>query len=216
MLGETHMATGLLASGITLPVMESIHLQAWLSQVSHGKWTNIETGVLWIGLCVAGSIIPDLDEIHSIGTRRVEALIRLALLALLLLLAMQHGGFSPLSGMILTIGVLTLFGGEMARKVTMLLIVIASVMLGVLNMKYGTGFLAGTILIALWSGITAFVAHRTFTHSLLGMFIMGVGLDLALLPLREVVLVYPVMIGYLMHLLADAVSGGVPVLWPLE
>ncbi len=217
MLGKTHMATGLLVSIVTLPMVEVIRPQAWLSQASHGNFVNMEMAALWIGLGIVGSILPDLDEFHSIGTRKVEAVVRTILILFFLLLTVQHsGGFTTLSFILLFAGIATLLGGETARKISMLMMAMACMVLAFLNAKLGTDFLTGMFLLAAWSTVTAFVAHRTFTHSLMGLIVLGWGLGLALLPLHMLLLTYPVVFGYLVHLLADSVSGGIPVLWPLS
>ncbi len=215
MLGKTHMATGLLASIVTLSMVDAVHPRAWLVQASHGNFLNLETAALWIGLGVVGSILPDLDEFHSIGTRKVEAIVRTILMLFFLLLTVQHGGFNTLSLIVLVAAVLTLMGGEMARKISMLMIAMGCIVLAIIDAKYGTSFLTGMMLMAVWSTITAFVAHRTFTHSLFGLLVLGIGLGMALTPLHLLLLTYAVVIGYIVHMLADTVSGGVPVLWPL-
>ncbi len=216
MLGKTHMATGLLASIVTLPMVDTVHLKVWFSQASRGNFVNLEIAALWIGLGVVGSILPDLDEFHSIGTRKVEAVVRTILLLFFLFLTEQHGRFNTLSLIVLIVGVLTLMGGEIARKISMLMLALGCIVLLIMDAKYGTNFLSGMVLLTVWSIITAFVAHRTFTHSLLGLLVLGAGLGMALTPLHLLLLTYAVVIGYIVHLLADAVSGGVPVFWPLR
>lgn len=214
MLGKTHMATGLLVSVITLPIV--MYPQQLTAEILRGQFVSFELASLWVGLGVVGSILPDLDEFHSIGTRKVEAVIRIVLILLFVALTMRHHGVTLLSIVVLTAGIVTFFGGENARKIAMLTITVLLAIVGVLYMNFGTGLLIGCMLMAVWSVITAFVGHRTFTHSLTGLALMGVGLGLVLSAVHQIPFVYPLILGYVVHLVADVVSGGIPPLWPMH
>ena len=217
MLGRTHMATGLLISMATLPLMEKINVPTVSMQAGLGHSQPIEDAVLWIGLGVVGSLIPDLDEFHSIATRKVEGLARIVLILFFIWLGWQHGGFNVLTIAIILVGVTTLFGGDMARKSAMLMMAIALLLAGILyDISLGGTFAFGMTLLAMWSAATSFGHHRTFTHSSLGLLLFGAGGQLAFGALHVGWLLIPVLLGYTVHLAADMVSGGVPLWWPIH
>lgn len=147
MLGRTHMAIGLAATAVAV-------------QNAH---------VLPVSLAVAGiaSLIPDLDERHSLMRRKID--VAGMPTSLILLLAADAGMY--MYGYIQTLPAL---------------------------------LFAGFFILAYFS------SHRSFTHSLLGLFVF----------LSAVYMSFPqyivlTAIGYAMHLLADVcVNTGIELFWP--
>lgn len=68
-----------------------------------------------------------------------------------------------------------------------------------------------------------FLAHRTISHSLLGLF-LTYEITMYLMPkifnatfVEPIVVAYALIIGYISHLLLDLITtGGIPLLWPMK
>jgi membrane-bound metal-dependent hydrolase YbcI (DUF457 family) len=77
--------------------------------------------------------------------------------------------------------------------------------------------LSAAMLLAIWTVGAMFTHHRTFTHSLFGLAIFGVGVRIALKGFSHLPLELAsegVILGYALHMAADAIAGGVPLFWP--
>ena len=216
MIGKTHLATGLLVSVVALPfwlpnfTVTPIH--PWLAIVL----ANPEPSLLWITVGTMASVIPDLDEFHSFATRKAEWIVRAILFLLFFWLCVKHTGLSALGIAVLFAGIATSLGGNFARKIAMLSISGLCVTLAFVEGFYGTMVIDGLLLLALWSAITAFVAHRTFTHSLFGFLLFAFGVEFSISSFPDHFLLYPLLLGYSIHLLADSISGGIAFFWPLR
>ncbi len=221
MLGHTHMAIGAVGSVVAASLV--LHLAHWesLRQVveGHGQPHLLVAESVLVVSALVGSLLPDLDQPDSLMARKVErvgqVVIVLALLALLFLFHMELSlvawGFAILLAMAMgTRGHL--------RKIGLGLLGVGILGLGI----HRDISLTGAVLLVFWTVGALFTPHRTFTHSLFGLVLLTVGLFVVLdartlgygLPLS--VAVWGIFIGYVLHLLADMVSGGESLLWPLR
>jgi|GEM_PF-1884915 len=212
MLGRTHMAVGAGAACLLLPVvLQSSGIPAW-HDITSGNWSALIHSAEFIVASVVGSIAPDLDESHSLLAQKVEVLGRLLLLiAIIGLTLWAHIALTPLEWAawgFLTFSMLT--RANWARKIALLALAAGALYaagLGVMSTAGGIG-------LALWCVGAAFTSHRTWTHSLAGLAcLVPAGLWMMNHGLARWVTGF--VIGYVLHLIADFVSGGVPLFYPL-
>ena len=212
MLGRTHMAVGAGAACLLLPVvLQSSGIPAW-HDITSGNWPTLNQSAEFVAASVVGSIAPDLDESHSLLAQKVEVLGRLLLLiAIIGLTLWAHIALTPLvwvAWSFLAFSVLA--RANWARKIALLALAAGAIYaagLGVMSTAGGIG-------LALWCIGAAFTSHRTWTHSLAGLASLipeGIGMMNHGLALWAIGFV----IGYVLHLIADFVSGGVPLFYPL-
>ena len=209
MLGRTHMAVGMLGAAALVPVVMHGGIHAEL--VHHLSLVRLEDVVAVIAGGAVGGLLPDLDHRNSLAARRVEVIGQVVIFATLLYLA----SFLHLQGLYMAIGaVVSLFSallckGELSRKVALFLIAAVCLYLAFIHHM---SWLSG-ILFAAWA-IGAFsFDHRTFTHSLLGLVTFGVA-AVSTMTAHTEVLAWFLLLGYVLHLVADSISGGIPLLWP--
>lgn len=215
MLGRTHMAVGAVGGAILAPVI--LHMP-WVPvrQVVHGHLTTLPHGlvmeVMLAGAAVVGSMLPDLDQRDSLMAHKVERIGQFVLIGLLIaLMVLFHWMGSYMTwALVILFGVLFGVRSNVTRVTG----------LGVLGALLMTLLLRGSIssiggfLLVLWNVGVMFTRHRTFTHSGFGCMLFGVGTWMSLVPFHLHVMAVGIMIGYVLHLLADAVSGGIPILFP--
>ncbi|RIV26158.1 hydrolase [Alicyclobacillaceae bacterium I2511] len=219
MLGRTHMAIGAVGSVVVAPVIlrfahwESLR-QAWGGQ---GQPHLLMAEALLVGSAVVGSLLPDLDQPDSIMAKKVERVGQgVLLIALLALLFFLHLELSLVAwGFAMLLAIVMGTRGH-TRKIGLGILGAGILGLGI----HGDLPWAGAILLALWTAGALFTAHRTFTHSLFGVVALTAGMFVVLdgrtlgYGLSFSVAVWGLFVGYVLHLLADMVSGGVPLLWP--
>ncbi|MHB1681289.1 MAG: metal-dependent hydrolase [Bacilli bacterium] len=209
MLGRTHMAIGALSA---------IGASTWLLGA---PWIPAQHGLhdpsalvreAWVvGAMVLGSVLPDLDESHALLARKVETGARLAVLLFVAwLFVSHHEAVTALSSGTLALVALALFvPADLARKLALGGLSLLALYAGVSKSLPITGAAA----LAVWSFGAALTAHRTFTHSLPGLVMLASGLFYSV-PGAYGSLSMAVLLGYGLHMAADAIAGGVPLFWP--
>ena len=239
MLGRTHMAIGVLAASTLIPlVTHTPHftLLGGVQQGVQGMPQPILQGVALVLGGLIGGLAPDLDESHSLAARKVEGITRLVVagLALVLTIALHVPLlYIGLSGLL---ALLFVSNANRARRVGLCVIAAVALWVGV----SAVAPFAGAVSLALWCIGAAFIRrrtssdqqhggranaepnpahatddeHRTFTHSLLGAALFVLAALTLLAPLHMTTAAYGVTVGYLLHLVADIPSGGVPLAWP--
>ncbi|MFB5191283.1 metal-dependent hydrolase [Alicyclobacillus fastidiosus] len=213
MLGRTHMAIGALGAVLVLPVLlHDSTAHSMVESVGHGHINQATQLIEGVVVGALGGIVPDLDQKDGLMTRKVERIGQLAMLgSLIILLITMHLWSSPIA---LGIAICMFFSfvhhAEWVRKTSLILLAVGSVYFGMRFPDYAEIGICS----AIWFGVTAFSKHRTFTHSLLGFAIAGFTL-VQLGKLQHLVWLSDVAIlGYGLHMVADAVAGGIPLFWP--
>ncbi|SDW95320.1 inner membrane protein [Marininema mesophilum] len=98
-----------------------------------------------------------------------------------------------------------LFRSIKYRSVALALLGAAIVLLGILK-----GLALWVVLAGVYAMAVAFIPHRSFTHSLLSLFLVA-----GITYMAEPTYIWPLVAGYLSHLLADSITaGGIPLFWP--
>ena len=215
MLGRTHMAIGALGAALTVPMLlHDANAHSMVIQSGRGVLTSVEQITAGIVVGALGGILPDLDQKDALMTRRIEGVGRAAtLIALGALLWTLHLWVQPITWLGAFILYLAVVGhAEWMRKVSLILLALGTVGWGVTHKVW----LEVAVLAAVWLVVTTFSAHRTFTHSLIGLGIAGlvlmrIGTHAHMPWLAEITL-----LGYVLHLTADAIAGGISLLWPYK
>ncbi|MCI0184757.1 metal-dependent hydrolase [Sulfoacidibacillus ferrooxidans] len=208
MLGRTHMAIGAIGATVITPLLIRF---PW-EPISAMRTVNLVPEALVVVGAVLGSLVPDLDESHSLLARKAEMVGRIAfLLIALYVLFVGHVPLTPFSLVGYALLAFTLFSrANLMRKIALGavgLFAIYGVVTHVMPWVAGLAFFA-------WSMGAAFTSHRTFTHSVLGIGLFSLGMMMSLHGLWAVC-AEAAMAGYALHLIADGIAGGVPLLWPL-
>lgn len=213
MLGRTHMAIGAAAACLLLPLATNTgHTAVW-QELTLGHGHALIRSAAFVAATIMSSILPDLDESHSLLAQKVEMFGRLLLLlGLIGVIVTLHVHLSWLGWLTWGLFALSLLtNANWARKVALLVLaagaLYAASVLGVLSLAGGFG-------LTVWCVAAAFSAHRTWTHSLLG-FACLIPAGLWLTHHQEGIWADGLLLGYTLHLIADSVAGGIPVLYPL-
>jgi len=216
MLGRTHMATGAAGAAVLAPVI--LHMP-WVTvrQVVDGHLTTLPHGLvleaMLVGAAVVGSVIPDLDQRDSLMAHKVERIGQFVVIGLLIaLMVLFHWTRSYMTwAFVILFGVLSGVRSNVTR-------VVGLGVFGALLMSLvlrGNISPIGGLLLVLWIAGAMFTKHRTFTHSGFGSVLFGIGTWMILVPFHLHEMAVGFLTGYVLHLLADAVSGGIPILYPL-
>lgn len=218
MLGRTHMAIGSLGAAITAPII--LHSQ-WetLRQLGNGHLMTAPHTIIAeatiVAAAVTGSIIPDLDQADSLMAHKVERIGQVVIIGILIaLVIMMHLQNSVTAwAFVLLFGLLAGARGNLPRILGLAVLSAGLIFLGV----HKDIPLAGSILLTIWALGAMFTVHRTFTHSIPGLLIFGAGVVITLQSIHGMHLWMAsdgLIIGYILHLAADAPAGGIPLLWP--
>jgi membrane-bound metal-dependent hydrolase YbcI (DUF457 family) len=218
MLGRTHMAIGALGAALIAPII--LHTQ-WetLRQLGNGHLLTMpHTAVAEatvVAAAVAGSIMPDLDQADSLMAHKVERIGQFMIFAILAgVVVMLHLQTSmTMWALVLMFGLLSGARGNIPRILGLGVLAAGLVFLGI----HRDIPLTGAILLAVWGVGAMFTVHRTFTHSLLGLAMFGAGAVVTLHSIHGMnlsIVSTGLITGYVLHLMADAFAGGVPLLWP--
>lgn len=216
MLGRTHMAIGAVGAVTIAPIIVQGGPWEPIRQMIHGHGASLPHSLIieamLVGAAVVGSVSPDLDQPDSIMAHKVERIGQIVILALLfaLMLLLHWLGSYLAWAFVILFGILAGTRSNVTRVVGLGLL--GSLILS-LALQGTISFLGGILLVS-WIAGAMFTKHRTFTHSGLGMTLFGVGTFMTLAPLHLHVAAVGLVVGYALHLLADAVSGGVPVFYP--
>jgi len=211
MLGRTHMAIGALGAVLTVPIL--LHGgDAHVMLTGHGSFFKVEQIVAgWLAGALGG-ILPDLDQKDSLMSRRVErigqAIAFFVFTGLFITLHLWMSLTTVIIGVFALLAVLS--QAEWMRKASLLLIAAGILGWGLTHESW----FEVAILVAIWLVVTTFSAHRTFTHSFIGLSIAGVTLIQLGIRLHVSWLTETVLLGYALHLAADTLAGGIPFLWP--
>jgi len=217
MLGRTHMAIGALGMIAAYPVIQHVQWEP-ISHILHsssGMPHSIVTEATIVFASVVGSIIPDLDQPNSMMAHKVERIGQIAIIAALLasvfLLHLQASMTAWI--FVLIFGWLSSTRGNSSRLAGLGVLGAGIIILGL----YHNIPIFSATLLAIWAVGAMFTYHRTFTHSLLGLAIFGVGVWTALKGFSHLHLELAsdgLILGYALHMAADAIAGGVPLFWP--
>lgn len=214
MLGRTHMAYGALGATILVPfLLHDTSAHSMMTSAMQGHFKPVQSLVEGIVAGALGGILPDLDQKDGLMTRQVERIGQVAMLAtLVVLLAMLKLWLHPVAiGIALFLFLSFVHHAEWVRRTSLILLMLGAVYF---EMDYTNYIEVGTFA-AIWFGITAFSKHRTFTHSILGFGVAAFTLIQVGNHFHVMWLAGAAMLGYGLHLLADAIAGGVPMLWPV-
>ncbi|MFD1674848.1 metal-dependent hydrolase [Alicyclobacillus fodiniaquatilis] len=216
MLGRTHMAIGALAGvAITpcllhssLPLLTHTHFNIAKPTLPHA----LETDALLVVSSIIGSTFPDFDEQNSLLSRKAEKLVQLltflAVVSVVMLLHLQTSMWAWLSAVV--IGVVLISRANVMRKIALGLLCAGLLTLGIT----GKIDITGAVLLAAWTVGAMLTKHRTFTHSLLGLCLFGVGVFQSITIGSLAPLPWGLTLGYMLHMVADVPAGGIPLLWP--
>jgi inner membrane protein len=167
----------------------------------------------------------DLDQQDSLAARKVERLggipIFVAIVALVLFLHQQ----TSLIAWVMAILVAFVFG---TQRNTMRRVGLGVIGAGLLYAGVSDTIpLIGAFTLTAWLLGAMFTKHRTFTHSLSGLLVFAVGVITAMQGVELVrwlthyhvgviATVAPAgfLLGYILHMTADAPAGGIPLFWP--
>lgn len=214
MLGRTHMSLGALGAIVTTPIL--LHT-GWvpISQglVHHSVSPLIRQG-LFVVPAILGSAVVDLDQKDSLLARRVERIGQLAILVVLIGIVVLLHATTSLGAWIVVgiLGLSLLSQANFARKIALGVLAAGVLVLG--SMGY-ISMLSG-FLFATWSLGAMLTPHRTFTHSIPGALIFSAGMVFSISHSNGMDYVLQgAVLGYVLHILADVPSGGVPLLWPI-
>jgi len=218
MLGRTHMSIGAVGSVVASPLLLNTPWETF-RQLLNGHWAAmphvIVTEATIVAASIAGSIIPDLDQADSLMAHKVEriaqAIIFAVLIAAVVLMHMENS--ISAWAFVLVFGVLSGARNNMNRLIGLGLIGAGLLYLGVHKQIP----LTSAIVLAAWILGAMLTKHRTFTHSLPGLLLFGYGIVSALQNVHHIHLGLAadgLVMGYALHLAADSIAGGVPLLWP--
>ncbi len=218
MLGHTHMGLGAVGAVLATPLI--LH-EPWvpMRQFLGGHWGAMPHIVIAQAILVVatvlGATLPDLDQRDSLAARKVEFLGGIPVFAMLAaLVIVLHQTTSLVAwGAALVFSILFSTERNFTRWIGL-----ALMGAGLLYLGWDKRIpLAAAILLALWIVGAMFTAHRTFTHSLVGLALFTVAVHLMLPELNAVHLDLAAIglpLGYALHMAEDAIAGGVPLLWP--
>lgn len=179
--------------------------------MGHGH--TLMRSAAFIAATIMGSTLPDLDESHSLAAQKVEILGRMLLLfGVIGLTVALHVHLSWLGWLTWALFALSLFmKANWARKVALLVLAAVAFYAGTILSVLS---LAGALGLSVWFVAAAFGAHRTWTHSLLGLACL-IPSGVWLTHHQGSIWADGLVLGYVLHLIADSVAGGIPVFYPL-
>ncbi len=216
------MAIGAVASVAVAPFIVHAPWDA-LRNFAQGREWQAASGALVVQAllvvaAVVGSLLPDLDQRNSLAARKVERVgqvVAFVLMAALLFL-MHWQTHWVLWALAIVVSFALGANSNVARRIGLGITGAGLLFLAV----HGTIPMLGSILLAVWIVGAMFTEHRTFTHSLLGAALLVSGAFTVLDALGQMhgvplsVAAWGLTVGYVLHLVADSVAGGVPLLWP--
>ncbi len=216
------MAVGAVTSVAVAPLILHAHWDT-LRNLAQGREWQAASGALvaqalLVVTAVVGSLLPDLDQRNSLAARRVERLgqvVAFVFMAALLFL-MHWQTHLVLWALAIVVSFALGTNSNIARRIGLGITGAGLLFLAV----HGAIPILGAILLAVWIVGAMFTEHRTFTHSLLGTALFVAGAFTVLNALSQVhgvplsVAAWGLTVGYVLHLAADSVAGGVPLLWP--
>ncbi|SFV06998.1 metal-dependent hydrolase [Alicyclobacillus macrosporangiidus] len=221
MLGRTHMGIGAVGAVAATPLI--LHSQ-WepIRQLldSHSNTIPyvVVSQVVLVGASMVGALIPDLEQSDSLMARKIEVVLGLPVLFIMaaLIVLMHQQASLTAWGLVLLLTIL--FGAFGAAKNTTRILGLGVITAGLLYLGWHKQIpVQATVLLVAWTIGAMFAKHRTFTHSLIGLILFAAGVNLCnhLFNTLHIGMVGPgLIVGYTLHLVADAVAGGVPLLWP--
>ncbi|QSO47201.1 metal-dependent hydrolase [Alicyclobacillus mengziensis] len=220
MLGRTHMAIGALGAVAAYPIIEHVRWDAVeniLHSASAGMSHTIASEATIVLSAVVASVMPDLDQPNSMMAHRVERIGQVTVIAVLLafVFLMHLSGSLTAWTFVIALGWLSSTPGNAARLAGLGVIGVVIIALGIHHDMTPNA----AVVLTIWVIGAMFTHHRTFTHSLLGLVLFAMGVNLGLKELSHLHLVLVsdgLILGYALHLAADAVAGGVPLLWPVK
>lgn len=215
MLGRTHMMIGALGAAIAVPIwLHDPNAHAMLLHTGRNTLTSVKSIAAGIVAGALGGILPDLDQKDALMSRRVERIGQLmTLLAIVGLLVALHLWMSPVALIIALVALLAVVGHtEWMRKASLIFLAVGALGWGTTHQSW----LEISLIITIWLVVTTFSSHRTFTHSLVGTAIAGIAMIQLGSHLHLPWLADTALLGYVLHLVADAIAGGIPILWPYK
>ena len=206
------MAVGALSAAVVVPMLLH-HVDTHSMMFAFGAGVKpVEQLGLGIVAGTVGSMVPDMDQKDALLTRRVEWVGKLVILCIAVVLIVLSGLTKSLEawGIAAVLLAIVMSRNEWMRKGS--LVVMALIVMG-FGVMYPEWF-KPDVLITIWLVVTAFSAHRTFTHSLLGLILLSWAEVFIGMKLHQVWVGETFILGYVLHLFADAIAGGVPLMWP--
>ncbi len=86
--------------------------------------------------------------------------------------------------------------------------------MGIVFAAHGHISWSSDIWLTVWILGAMYTPHRTFTHSLLGIVTFGIAVISILAKYHLMIVADGLILGYALHMAADSIAGGVPLLWP--
>ncbi|MCF8567679.1 metal-dependent hydrolase [Alicyclobacillus tolerans] len=218
MLGRTHMSIGALGAVAAYSLMQHTRWES-IGRILHSPSGALSHAIVpeatVVFASVVGSIIPDLDQPDSKMAHKVERIGQVAMIAVLFafMILLHLEGSLTAWIFVLVLSWLSSTRGNTSRLVGLGILGAGTIFM---SMHHDIPTTSG-ILLAIWTVGAMFTHHRTFTHSLLGLAIFGVGVGTALSGYSHLHLALAsdgLILGYALHMAADGVAGGVPLFWP--
>lgn len=218
MLGHTHMGIGAVGAVVATPFVLHTHWET-MRQFFGDNWHTIPHVIIaeaiLVVAAVIGAIIPDLDQQNSLMARKIEFIGAWPILGMLVAAVVAvHKETSPIAWVMVVVMTM-LFGA--ARNATRM-IGLGLIGAGLLYLGWDKHIpLVAAVVLAVWIVGAMFTKHRTFTHSLPGLILFSVGVWMSLHTFHAIHLdtaAIGLIVGYALHMAADAVAGGVPLFWP--
>ncbi|ACV60021.1 metal-dependent hydrolase [Alicyclobacillus vulcanalis] len=218
MMGRSHMAIGAVGAVAATPLVLHERWESLRDLLTH-PWASMPHIVVvqaaFVAATVVGALVPDLDQQDAKLTYTIEIVFGLPVLALAIVVMVLMHWATSLTAWGIALLLMFIFGA--AHNVTRMLGLGALATI-LLDLAYHHRMpMEAAVLLAAWMVATMPAKHRTFTHSLLGLAVFGAGCYLsepALSHLHLGVAAYGLILGYVLHMAADFIAGGVPLLWP--
>lgn len=222
MMGRTHMGIGAVGAVAATPLLLHKTWEPMRSLLDH-RWGVLPhllvLQAVFVVASVMGSLFPDLDEPHALASQEVERFLAVPVFLMMVgsvfLLRLETSLAAWGGVLVMTLAFRT--AKNLSRRIGL---GVLSVVLAYLAWTHVLPVVSASAII-LWCVGAMWSAHRTFTHSLLGLLLLGTGLltiawhTTSVDPLLHLVVV-GWLVGYVLHLIADAVAGGIPVFWPIS
>ncbi len=218
MLGRTHMGIGAIGAIVATPFLLNTPWQSF-RQLSTGHWDSlphvIVAQAVLVVSAILGSVVVDLDESNSTMSHKIEVIGRGVIMAMLACVVVVLHLQTSISAWVAVV----LLGWLMGARNNMARMVGLGVMgAGLLALAWQHDIpMAAAGCLVVWVVGAMFTKHRTFTHSLVGLALFAVGVHLSLHGLAHIHArdaATGLILGYALHMAADAIAGGVPLLCP--
>ncbi|MCL6445466.1 MAG: metal-dependent hydrolase, partial [Alicyclobacillus sp.] len=192
-----------------------------MRQFLGGNWNTIPhivigQAVLAVAAAV-GALVPDLDQPDSLMSHEFGFLARIPVFAMLAGLVVALHKQTSVTAWVLMVVLAYVISAQKNFSRIMGLVIAGT---GIVYLGSAAAIpLTASLSLAVWIMGAIFTKHRTFTHSIIGFALYAFGVEQSMHGLKHIHLgmaVAGLILGYALHLAADIISGGVPLMWPWE